>query len=162
MENITALRKINKYSFRLLVIVLFACLSFIGCSSKAKNVYNIDLDNDRREEVVKVKGLKVVVSRKNGKVIGKIDLLDYSEKIEFVDLNKDGKKQIVLWAQGDEGFSQGIVIYGLINNKLLEIFRLDVDSQIEVDFVSTPPVIIGGSTRWIWDGSRFKGSLENF
>jgi hypothetical protein len=99
--------------------------------------------------------LNVEVLNYNKLKIGEFKIFGYSDKIQFVDLNNDGNKQIVLWTQGKEGYTTSLAIYGLRNNAIIEIFRVESNNRVEADFDSPWPEIKSGPTTWIWNGRNF-------
>lgn len=142
-----------------ILVVSILWLFIYGCAKQNKSsgekLYTIDLNNDGKNEIIRIRQLKVDVLDQSKKKLGSFGIFDYSDQLEFIDLNKDGKKQIVLWTQGKEGYSKSLVIYGLDNNGLREIFKLDVNGNIETDFQSMLPRVKSGFTTWVWNGEQF-------
>ncbi len=117
--------------------------------------YNVDLDKDGKNEIIRVNKLKVEVFSQDKEKLGDFELFDLSGRLEFIDLNKNGHKQIVVWGQGKEGFSQSLAIYALKNKHLYEIFKVEASGEIEVNFYALSPWIKSGWTTWVWDGQGF-------
>lgn len=143
--------------FVFIIVISFCLIFFSGCikDSPEEQTYTIDLDGDGRDEIIRVKRLKVEVLNSSRRKLGDFEIFDYSDELEFVDLNKDGNKQIVVWTQGKEGYDKTLMIYGLRNNRLYEILKIEVRGYIDTDFYSSSPAIKTGWTTWIWDGERF-------
>jgi len=143
--------------FVFIIIISFCLIFFSGCikDTPEEQRYTVDLDDDGRDEIIRVKRLKVEVLSSSRRKLGDFEIFDYSDKLEFVDLNKDGNKQIVVWTQGKEGYGKTLMIYGLRNNRLYEILKIEVSGYIDTDFYSSSPTIKTGWTTWVWDGERF-------
>ncbi|MFC1593987.1 hypothetical protein ACFL38_01535 [Candidatus Omnitrophota bacterium] len=139
--------------FVLLMMVLSSCKN--ERNQLVQGGHRVDLDNDGIEEIVRFRNLKVEVFNQEGKLQGDFDAVGYSGKFEFVDLSNDGYRKIAVWTDGKEGYSKGIIIYGFKNQQVYEIFKLEVNSPIEVDFYSYQPSIQVGATKWIWNGQAF-------
>jgi len=117
--------------------------------------YRVDLNHDGKNEIIRVNKLKVEVFSQDKIKLGDFELFDLSDKLEFIDLNKNGQKQIAVWSQGKEGFSQSLAIYGLKNKNLYEIFKVEASGRIETGFNALLPWIRSGWTTWIWNGEQF-------
>jgi hypothetical protein len=91
-------------------------------------------------------------------------------KADFIDLNDNGEKQLVIYSDSNGNFAN-INIYKLKDDKLSKIFFASSNCDIETDFTSTiPRVKIGISNNqtkdcsagfindwetWIWSGEKF-------
>ncbi|MCM8778264.1 MAG: VCBS repeat-containing protein [Candidatus Omnitrophica bacterium] len=127
----------------------------------AEDFFKIDLDNDGREEKVVVSqefdtfsGMpplaregRVIVYKSEGSKDGEFSVPDHIEKVEFVDLNKDGRRQILVWTLGGAHY-RSIFIYGYRNNSLYKIFHGGSASGIRVNLDSEKPTIEIARPNW--------------
>ena len=149
----------KKYTAIFVTVVIFSLISFSGCTKPADlsgdEVYAVDLDGDGEDEVLRIRDVKVTVANSDGRRLGDFKLFDYSDTIEFVDLSKNGCSQIAVWTQADEGYSQGLVIYALENDKLHEIFKIETGGEIKTNFSLRWPIITVDYVTWMWNGKQF-------
>ncbi|MFC1703998.1 hypothetical protein ACFL1E_04345 [Candidatus Omnitrophota bacterium] len=175
LEDIIDKKKLTVTAVAVIVISLFVYFRFVRVRNSFRedfipNVVNgfkaqqlnqqtdlkVDLDRDGTEEIIKIRGLEVEVFDTEKNRLGRFDISDYSEQLEFIDLSKNGKKQIVVRSGGkSSGFSETLVIYGLKNNKLVILFKLEAGGGIITNFSSFIPSIKSGSNVWVWNGSDF-------
>lgn len=139
------------------VIVLFLSIFLIsGCltgdkdkNNSKKNVetYKVDLDGDFLPETIEIANrfetdanavIKIKKGQKDKKATPKectFIIPGYYKKVEFIDLNDDGIKQMAV-SYDTEGDYLNLAIYKLKNNKVIKIFSVSSNCDIEADFSS--------------------------
>lgn len=99
-----------------------------------KDINIVDLDGDKELEYVvkyrtqdKEKPLRIMIlSRKDDKVEFKDEIKSVGEDfdtVEYIDIDGDGKKEIIAGFKAGENLSKGISIYKYDNGKAIEIFE---------------------------------------
>jgi hypothetical protein len=140
-------------------------------------VYKSDLDNDAKIEIISVdpasgagKETRVTVTRRDHTNAGSFTVPGLFKKLEIIDLNEDGYKQIAVYSRGDDG-SANLVIYSFKNNEFSRVFAAGSKHGIDTDFHSAlGRVRIGRQRRvtngpsytdipewdvWVWSGEKF-------
>jgi len=111
-------------------------------------VYTFDLDKDTKKEVVTVEKIfgfdsepvyAIKIERKDTKK-DKSDVTNLTvpgvfQKIQFVDMNEDDSKQLVLYYESKRKYSN-MVIYNLKNDKVIKLFASGDCCDIDAGFVS--------------------------
>lgn len=104
-------------------------------------LYVADLDNDQIPESIEVydKGRKhsdveITVAKPKKPKLASITAPGVFNKIEIIDLNEDGYKQLALYYEDDS--KANLVIYNFKDNKLTETFSIKNECIIETDFSS--------------------------
>jgi len=163
------------------ILLLFLFSSVIFAEEKS---YKIDLDMDGDFELITVEQksvmikdskelpteAKIMVFSPDGKP-NTFSIPDKIKNIEFISLNKDGKKQIVAWSSGQGGYTN-LAIYRYKYGRLSELFRNGSIFPIKAELAADKPTIkVGranleqkgdsfrsGEPLWqvyIWNGRRF-------
>ena len=172
--------KIKAKTIVILIIVFITMLLIFsvgrGLFAQAKT-YKVDLDKDGKPEIITSQDMysaeeqgKVVIEDANNNIVGSFYVLDRLTRLEFVDLNKDGNKEIVAWSSRGALYNR-VAIYRYKDGKLYKIFEEGSTVGIEADFDTKPPVIRIGRIRldkegrsykrtpdweiWVWDGKDF-------
>jgi len=164
------------------LMFVFSAVFFLltGCESVPKpkpgeenftEIFMFNLDSAGKKEIIEVKKLPheslVMVRSMDNKPIGEFRAPGVFKKIEFVEMNMDGNKQIVLYYK--TGDLNNLVIYKIKNNDLEKMFLVEGACTIDVDFDTYLSRIkftkrssdevdclhAGARESWIWDGERF-------
>ncbi len=169
----------------LVTLFLFLTVLFMqGAEAKNKaasdnppKVYKSDLDNDAKIEIISVnpisgagKETRVTVTRRDHSDAGGFTVLGLFKKLEIIDLNEDGYKQIAVYSRSDDGFTN-LVIYSFKNNEFSRVFSVGSKYGIDTDFHSSLSRIMVGKQRrvtdgpsytdipewdvWVWSGEKF-------
>jgi hypothetical protein len=144
---------------------------------KQPKSYKIDLDGDSKTEIIRIeaasaadKQTKVIVTRKDSVDMGSFTVPGTFNKLELIDLNEDGCKQIAVYCAGKDNYTN-LAIYSFKNNKLSRIFSAGSNCGMDTDFRTVlARVKIGRQRRiekgnsytdipewdvWVWSGERF-------
>jgi len=144
---------------------------------KRPKIYKIDLDGDSKIEIIRIdaasladKETRVVVKRKDSADMGSFAVPGIFNKLELIDLNEDGCKQIAVYCAGEANYTN-LAIYSFKNNKLSRIFSAGSNCGMDTDFRSVLARIKIGRQRriekgnsytdipewdvWVWSGERF-------
>ncbi len=173
---------------KFLIVGILTGLLISGCATQGKTkgassekrvlkLVKLDLDNDGLLEFVKVE----IESREDAPAIITITRPDKSERasftipgsfnrIEFIELNNDGHKQIAVFYEDKEGRIH-LVIYRLKNDSLFKIFAVNSSCGLDAEFGVLLPRVKVGKPRfgqdkcspddifdweiWVWGGDRF-------
>lgn len=139
------------------LIVLFLGIFLIsGCLTGDKNknnanknitTYTSDLDGDLLPETIEVENrfatdgntvVKIIKGQKDKKAEEKtcsFVIPGHYSKVEFIDLNEDGLKQMAVYYDTKDAYTH-LAIYRLKNNKVTKIFSTSSNCDIEADFSS--------------------------
>ncbi|MEW5758795.1 MAG: hypothetical protein AB1755_04950 [Candidatus Omnitrophota bacterium] len=165
--------------FLIAVFLLFGCAASSGIRKDKKldekpKIYKLDLDNDGTKEIIQVEDVivtqgstivTIMTNTKDRKELDRINIKDFSE-IEFIDLDRNGFKQIVIYTKDKENY-YNLYIYSLKNKKLNEIFTISSPVGLDVNFKSCIPRIKAGIPKsedgdngptyevWVWSGYKF-------
>ena len=82
---------------------------------------------------------------------------DKFKDIEFISLNKDGRKQIIVWSSGQGGYTN-IAIYKYKYAKLSELFKNGSIFPIKADFKADRPSIKIGRANLKQEGVSFRNA----
>lgn len=173
----------NRFLITLVSLIFFlsGCVT-LGNKSKDKlkkppQIYKVDLNNDLMEEIIEVKDgsdtgvdTTIVITKQDKSKIDSLTVYGKFTKVEFIDLNEDGYKQIALFYEGKDNSSK-LTIYNLKNNKLTKIFTIENKCGIDTDFSSVLARIKVGKSKagqsdcsanypedweiWVWSGDKF-------
>ncbi|MFA5272026.1 MAG: hypothetical protein WC412_06805 [Candidatus Omnitrophota bacterium] len=154
------------------VIVLFlSILLYSGCltgdkdknnSNKNVETYKVDLDGDFLPETIEIENrfetdknsvIKITKGQKDKKkkaIECTFTIPGYYKKVEFTDLNDDGIKQMAVYYD-TEGDYLNLAIYKLKNNKIIKMFSVSSNCDIEADFTSLLARVKVGKSK---DGSN--------
>ena len=152
---------------------------FVNCAAQSnagaagiktnKNIqsYTADLSGDGSKNIIEVEdksateqAFVLTISKENKKQIEKIESISISgkiKKLELVDLNDDGKKQIVLYFNSPDNLFN-IAVYQMDNNQLGNIFSAKSPHTISGNFVVIPQIKIRNgeeTSTWYWNGEKF-------
>jgi len=159
------------------ILAMILIFSQTLCLSAETETYKEDLNSDGRKETITAEDKFetqaqsiITVLGMNNNLIGRFSVPYRLKKVEFVDLNKDGNKQIIAWSSNDVLYTE-IAIYGYKDGRLYKIFEDGSPFGIKANFKSKPPAIkIGRMTLnkegtsyssvpeweiWVWDGKEF-------
>lgn len=164
----------------LTVFLLAGCVTGRG-SIKDSLVYKLDMNNDGVKEITEVKH-DPLDSAKTTIVVNKLEraklktLVDSFlvpgrfKKLEFVDLNEDGNKQIVVYYKNNDGY-ESLSIYKLKNDSLLKLFNIGSRCGLDTQFNSVLSRIkvcnsqyasgnnyfvdVASWESWVWSGEKF-------
>jgi hypothetical protein len=137
----------------------------------------LDLNNDGLKEIVKIEDkfdtdqeFIITVMKQNKDEIDSFLIPGRFKKIEFIDLDGNGDKQIAIRYK-DEIDYENLVIYKLKDESLFKIFSIGSAYGIDTEFNSTLPRIKVGRSRctqkncyagdvpdwevWVWGGEKF-------
>jgi hypothetical protein len=163
------------------LLLIYGCAT-LGTAKKDERpreevkFYNVDLDNDQIPEIIEVydKGLKhsdvtITISKPKKPKLAVIAVPGIFNKIETIDLNEDGYKQIALYYEDKN--EKNLIIYNFKDSKLSKIFSVRNKCVIETDFSSmlariklgkpvTPEADCSGQypQEWdtlVWTGEKF-------
>lgn len=170
--------------------IILAVFLLNGCATQAKSknesrsrvnkssrIYKLDLDCDGKKEIISIQdnfdknGESIITIAKPDR--SKIDSISFAGRfirLEFIDLNVDGSKQIAVYSQKENNCTN-LIIYRLNNNKLLTIFNTGSSYGIDTNFGSVLARISVAKPkyseknpslsdtleweRWVWVGERF-------
>ncbi|MCX5712568.1 MAG: hypothetical protein NTY47_05830 [Candidatus Omnitrophica bacterium] len=173
------------YLFILSLPLLAGCVSVDSPPIKKgqfPQVYTFDLDKDDKKEVITVEKssdpepeYSIKIERKDTKK-DKSDVTSFAvpgvfQKIQFVDMNEDGTKQMAVYYQGKRKYSN-LVIYNLKNDKTIKLFSSGDCCDIDAGFVSVinrirlnrPKQVAEDEDpcghmpkweSWVWQGEKF-------
>ena len=132
-------------------IIFFLFISTYSFSSSAEiTTHSADLDGNGKIENIKVEpeGTEVGISvyTSDNKFVGKFSVPSHLEEVNFVNLNRDNCKQIVVWSH-KKPYWTTLVIREFKNGALFQCFGGNTMCGIGADFESIPPTIIMGQTR---------------
>jgi hypothetical protein len=172
------------------VIIVFLLLSVFTASQayawkkaakdKQPKTYKSDLDADTKQENISVDSAstadgetKITISRitkRDQTVIGSFTVRGIFNRLEIVDLNEDGYKQIAVFCVGDGAYTN-LALYSLKNGKLSKIFAAGSSCGIETNFrPGLSRIKVGREIKiengvsytdipewdaWVWSGERF-------
>lgn len=175
---------------RIVTFIAVVCLAafFSGCltggagkngdnrANKKPEIYKLDLDNDGIKELTKVeknidqdKKSVVTISSLRKERIDSFSVTGQLNKVDFIDLNEDGFKQIAVFYR-DPQEQYNLAIYKMKNNQLLKLFSIASSCGIDTDFstvLSRIKVCKNGCDGeyyanntlnwdvWVWSGERF-------
>lgn len=142
-------------SIRLTVFLLSVILVLSGCLTTNKNknanknieTREVDLDGDTFPETIEIENrfitdgnalVRITKGVKNKKITPKavsFEIPGNFKKIEFIDLNDDGLKQMAVYFDARDN-SSNVTIYKLKNDKVSKIFYVSSNCEIETDFTS--------------------------
>ncbi len=174
--------KISQMSVLFLVILLCAsCLTTDknkNNSNKNIKTYSADLNNDNLPETIKIDNrffsdgntiVEITKGKKNKKTPDKkctFIIPGSFRKIEFVDLNDDGFKQMAIYYDTKDGYSN-LAIYKLRDDKVTKIFFASSNCDVEGDFSSLLARVKVGKNKegnsecsgdtdvWVYTGEKF-------
>jgi hypothetical protein len=160
----------------ILILMLFLMLPLLYADGQS---YKADLDRDGRAESISVadnqkssfKEMIVKIETPGKNEVVTFSVGEYLDKIEFVDLNKDGFKQVVVWSLSGAHYTN-FVVYGFKAGKLYKIFENGSPCSVVADFNTEKPTIkvcrenfdqkdwshaTGGSVWqiYVWNGKEF-------
>ena len=176
----------NKLYFGAIFLALFA---FVGCASTPKNTtpgfstYMASLSGDGGMQIIDVQdkaeagtgsGIDVIVySKGKGKEKTKIDGIELSgklTKVDLIELNNDGQKQLAIYIRKD-GNMTNLVVYCLQNNILTKMFDTSSEFGIKIDSMGVitrikigkpqsgqqlnSPNCLNEWQSWFWSGDKF-------
>jgi hypothetical protein len=137
---------------RFLNILIILIFLFCGCATLGNKVkdnrkkediqlYLDDLDNDKIIESIEVydkaqkhKEVSIAIAKHKKPRLASLTVPGTFKKIEIIDLNEDGFKQIALYYEEEN--ENNLVIYNFKDGKLSKIFSLKNKCLIETDFTS--------------------------
>lgn len=146
--------------------------------NKSPKLYKLDLDKDGLKEIITVEdefdaGQEFVITVMNQNKKDEIDSFSIQgrfKKIEFIDLDGDGYKQIAIRYKDEIGY-ENLAIYQLKDENLFKIFSVGSIYGIDTDFGSTLARVKVGRSRctgrncysgdvpdweiWVWGGEKF-------
>lgn len=113
--------------------------------------YKVDLDNDGKKEIITTEGKIekdinfmiesiITVTSADKKHKDSFSMPERLEKIEFISLNRDGRKQIIAQSHSGMHYSN-LAIYGYRDGALYKIFGNGSACGIETDFKADRPLI---------------------
>ncbi|MFH1442102.1 MAG: hypothetical protein ABIH18_08710 [Candidatus Omnitrophota bacterium] len=139
-------------------------------------IYKLDLDNDGIKEITKVekstepdKKSVITISSLRREEIDSFSVGGKLNKVDFIDLNEDGFKQIAVFSR-DTQEKYNLAIYKMKNNQLFRLFSIASSCGIDTDFstvLSRIRVCKSGCEGeyyanniinwevWVWSGERF-------
>ncbi|MCX5705687.1 MAG: hypothetical protein NTZ92_06500 [Candidatus Omnitrophica bacterium] len=176
----------SKVYFSILILAAFV---LTGCASTPKNTtpgfstYTANLSGDGSMQIIDVQdnaeagtgnGIDVTVySKGRGKEKTKIDGIELSgklSKVDLIELNNDGQKQLAIYTR-KEGNITNLVVYCLQNNILTKMFDSSSEFGIKIDSMgviarikigkpqSRPqpnsPNCLNEWQTWVWAGDKF-------
>jgi len=120
--------------------------------------YKVDLDNDGKKEIITTEGKIeedvnfmiesiITVTSADRKHKDSFSMPERLEKIEFVSLNKDGRKQIVVHSHSGMHYTN-IAVYGYEKGRLHKIFEDGSACGIDAYLDDSPPLIKVGRANW--------------
>jgi hypothetical protein len=174
------------YIFVLILLFLAGCVSVDNPPIKKgqfPQVFTFDLDNDIKKEVVTVEKsadsepvYSIRIERKDTKKeksdVTSLIVPGVFQKIQFVDMNEDGTKQMAIYYDSRRKYSN-LVIYNLKNDKVIKLFSSGDCCDIDAGFVSVINRIRLNRPRpvayedddpcghmpkwesWVWQGEKF-------
>lgn len=169
---------------RIVYFLIFVVFLFNGCATtpsgkvdKKKTpkpiINKVDLDSDGIKELVQLEGKEITGSdetiirilNKDKKELDRLTIQDYV-RMEFIDLDNNGCKQIVVYIKDKDNYSK-LYIYNLKDNRLNEIFSIGSPVGLDSNFKSCIPRIKSGIPIekltpngptyevWVWSGYKF-------
>ncbi len=175
---------------RIMIFIAVVCSAafFSGCitdgagknddnrAHKKPEIYKLDLDNDGIKEITEIeksiepdKKSVITISSLRKERIDSLSIGGQLNKVDFIDLNEDGFKQIAVFYR-DSQEQYNLAIYKMKNNQLLKLFSIASNCGIDTDFstvLSRIKVCKNGCAGeyyannitdwdvWIWSGERF-------
>jgi hypothetical protein len=174
---------------KVLVSVILAVFLSGGCASapvkfredakKNLKTYTADLNGDGNKEIVRVEdkfdtdSVSLITvekqdKKKNAETIDSFSVFGKIRNFELIELNSDGQKQMAIYFD-DRDKIPNLVIYQLLNNRLLKMFEVSSPYGIAANLGGGMPRIkIGRAPRndnspnripewesWVWGGERF-------
>jgi len=154
-----------------LIVLFLSVLLYSGCLTGDKNkndanknieTYTQDLDGDMLPETIKIENrftidgnsvVKIIKGQKDKKAKEKFCSFIIPggyKKVDFVDLNDDGSKQMAIFYDTQDEYMH-LGIYRLKNDKIVKIFSTSSNCDIDVDFSSLLARVRVGKSK---DGSN--------
>ena len=139
-----------------LIVLSFSILLFSGCLTTDKNknksdknieTHIADLNGDMMPETIEIENrfqtdgnsvIKIIKGKKDKKAEPKIctfTVPGYFKRVEFVDLNEDGFKQVAIYYDTEDNHIN-LGIYKIKNDRAIKIFSASSACDIETDFSS--------------------------
>ncbi|MFA5155832.1 MAG: hypothetical protein WC532_00350 [Candidatus Omnitrophota bacterium] len=166
-------------------LVLLAALFFAQpaaakekpAADKRNKTFKSDLDADAKFEVIQVipavdlaGETQVKIAKRDRTEIGNFSVPGKFSRLEIIDLNEDGYKQMAVYCAGENGFTN-LAVYNLKNGRLSKVFAAGSSYGIDTDFRSVLARIrVGRQCKvadrnsytdipewdvWIWSGEKF-------
>jgi hypothetical protein len=170
-------------------IIFLAAFILAGCATTDKNIkpgcssYTADLNGDGGLEIVEIEdkaeagtgsGIELIVNeRSKGKEKKKIDSITLEgkfTKLDLLELNNNGQKQIAVYSKVEDN-ATNLVIYRLQNNILSKMFDATSEYGIDVNSMGVitrirlgkaasrqqtdSPNCVNDWETWVWTGDKF-------
>ena len=139
--------------------------------------YKFDLDGDKKIEVIHIEKAsgqdgktRIDITRKGSAEAYGFTVPGAFNKLEVIDLNEDGYRQLAVYSTGKDDQAH-LAVYSFKDNKLSKVFAATSNCGIETDFRSVLGRIKVGRQRivesghsstdipewdtWVWSGERF-------
>lgn len=136
--------------------------------------YVIDINADGSKETIEVEdrfltdtAFVLTVKNRRKEVIDSLCIPGKIRKLELIDLNDNGQKQMLVYFDGVPDLSN-IIIYQLKNNKLYKIFAIASEYGVDARFDTIPRIKVGKPSKsnnssnflpdwdsWVWVGDKF-------